>query len=130
MAYGKEQILDLYECDVSKFNREDLEQYCIELCALIDMERGPIEFWDYEGWPEEHEAAPIHLSGITAIQFISTSNITIHALDKVGEMMINVFSCKDFDVNKVRKFTAKRFRSAYLGEQIIVRGERSKCQNL
>ncbi len=130
MAYGKELILDLYGCDVSKFNREDLEQFCMELCASIDMERGPIEFWDYEGYPEEHKEAPIHLSGTTAIQFISTSNITIHALDKIGEMMINVFSCKDFDSGVVKFAAVKAFDAKYSDEQIVVRGERSKCQNL
>ena len=42
--YGKELILDLHECDPSKFNRKDLEQFCIELCELIDMNREEIHY--------------------------------------------------------------------------------------
>jgi len=53
--YGKELILDIHECGVSKFNRKDIEEYCIQLCDLIDMVREKIHFWDYEGVPEEEK---------------------------------------------------------------------------
>ena len=103
MAYGKELILDLYGCDASKFNRPALRKFFKELCELIDMNREELHFWDYEGFPEEKAAAPPHLKGTTAIQFLSTSNITIHALD-IGEFYINLFTCKEFNVDAAVKF--------------------------
>ena len=37
-VYGQELILDLHGCDNRKFTRGDIEQFCRELCDLIDME--------------------------------------------------------------------------------------------
>ncbi len=132
MAYGKELILDLYECNPKKFNRDDIEQFLIELCKLIDMERCDLHFWDYVDFPEEKATAPPHLDGTTAVQFIKTSNITIHTLDKVGEVYINLFSCKDFDVRKAYRFVVQFFQTQMYNcdYKVIIRGEKSKCQNL
>ncbi|MCK5020573.1 MAG: S-adenosylmethionine decarboxylase [Candidatus Peribacteraceae bacterium] len=128
--FGLEYILDLKSCSTEKFNREGLTQYFEELCDLIDMERCDLHFWDYEGFPEEKAAAPLHLDGTSAIQFIKTSNITIHTLDKVGEIYLNIFSCKSFDDKKVREFTAKFFRGFAQNETVIYRGTMSDCKNL
>lgn len=126
--FGQELILDLYGCDVSKFNREALEEYLIELCILIDMERADLHFWDYEDYPEEKAEAPPHLDGTSCVQFITTSNITIHTLDKVGEVYINLFSCKDYDKDVATDFTVTFFDAD--PEQVaalsIKRGRRSK----
>ena len=37
MAYGVELILDLHECDTTRFNREDLTRFFHDLCEAIDM---------------------------------------------------------------------------------------------
>lgn len=109
-VYGKEVIMDLYECDTSKFNRKELRRYFKELCALIDMERCDLHFWDYLGVPQEEiDAEPDHLVGTSAIQFIKTSNIVIHTLDRLGKVFLNVFSCKDYDANIVIEFSKKFF---------------------
>lgn len=128
MAYGKELIIDLYGCSIEKFNRQGLTQYFEELCDLIKMEREKLEFWDYEDCPEEKLLAPIHLDGTTAVQFISTSNITIHTLDKINEILINVFSCKKFNCQDVLNFTIKFFEAKESDSQVIVRGRKSQCQ--
>ena len=130
MAYGKELVLDLYGCDPVYFTRAYIEQFLEDLCKLIDMERCDLHFWDYVDYPEEKAAAPPHLDGTTAVQFIKTSNITIHTLDKVGEVYLNLFSCKQFDEGTVKFFVVKRFDAKYTDSQVIIRGERSQCQNL
>lgn len=107
--YGKELILDLYNCNVDKFTRKDLKQYFIQLCKVIDMKRCKLCFWDYKGEEEEYEKAPDHLKGTSAIQFISTSNITVHALDVLQRVYINIFSCKDFDENIAIEFSENWF---------------------
>ena len=67
--YGKELIVDMNNCDVSKFNRKDIEAYLVELCDnVIDMEREDLHWWDYEDDPEGYEAAPAHLRGISCVQ--------------------------------------------------------------
>lgn len=108
--YGKELILDIHNCDSSTFNRNSIEKYFIELCKLIDMQREDLHFWDYYGEPRwEYNRAPDHLKGTSAIQFIKTSNITIHTLDILKKVFINIFSCKDFDSIKAAKFSEKWF---------------------
>ncbi len=109
MSYGQELILDVHYCNSKKFTRNNLKQFFILLCKEIDMERCDLHFWDYEGHPEEYKKAPIHLKGISAVQFISTSNITIHTLDKLEKVFINIFSCKAFDGQKVINFVEKYF---------------------
>ena len=103
--YGKELILDIHGCSPLRFSRESIENYFISLCNEIDMTRGPLYFWDYEGEPEEYAVAPSHLKGVSAIQFITTSNITIHTLDDLKRVYLNIFSCKDFNAEHVCKFS-------------------------
>lgn len=119
-GYGKELILDLHECD-GPFSRTQIEDFCVELCDLISMERGPIHFWDYAGYPEEYAAAPSHLKGVSCVQFIKTSNITIHSLDEMGQVYLNIFSCKDFDPDVVTNFSLKSFGGHLVNKQVIRR---------
>lgn len=128
MAYGTEFILDLYDCSTEKFNRKGLTQYLEELCELIDMERCDLHFWDYKGSHAAYKKAPDHLKGTSAIQFILTSNITIHTLDVVREVMINIFSCKHFNHGKVRYFTREFFKAKSSTEELVIRGKDTKCK--
>ncbi len=121
-GYGKELIMDLHFCDVSKFNRCEITRYFDELCVLIDMKKGrPCIFWDYKGHPKEYKAAPPHLKGTSAVQFILTSSIVLHSLDLLKTVYINVFSCKDFDSVAVEKFTREYFSSTLVSVEEVER---------
>jgi len=109
--YGKELIIDLYNCDTMKFNRKSLKRYFKELCDLIDMQRCKLVFWDDVGVPEENKQTLPHTTGTSAVQFILTSNITIHTLDLMGNAYINIFSCKDFNSDSAENFTRKYFHA-------------------
>lgn len=127
MAYGKELIIDLYGCDVSKFTRESIKNWLDELCKLIDMNQEDLHFWDYEGVSEEDkELVPDHLLGISAIQFITTSDIVIHTVDRLRECYINLFSCKPFDEDKAANFIQNWFGAKRVQSQIVIRGSDSK----
>lgn len=130
MSYGKELVLDMYGCNPVLFTRGYIEQFLIELCELIDMERCDLHFWDYVGYPEEKATAPMHLDGTTAVQFIKTSNITIHTLDQVDEMYLNLFSCKHFEQDEAAIFITDSFKCTDWVQSILIRGERSRCQNI
>ena len=118
--YGKELILDLHECDTDKFNRKDLRTFCKQLCDLIDMKRCKLVFWDYKGYPEEYELAPVHLKGTSAIQFISTSNITIHTLDVMKRVYLNIFTCKAFNPKIAERFSRNFFKCKKVKQCIII----------
>ena len=107
-TYGKELILDLHGCNVEKFTKYYINKFFKALCKEIDMVAETVTFWGY-ATQEELDAAPDHLAGLSAVQFIKTSNITIHALNKLKVVYLNIFSCKDFDDKVVMKFCIDYF---------------------
>ncbi len=121
MEYGKELILDLHECNPEKFSRKALKKFLKHLCRKIEMKRCQLHFWDYKGCPDEYAAAPDHLKGVSCIQFISTSNITIHTLDVLQKVFLNIFSCKPFDAETAAAFSAAYFEGEIATKQVVER---------
>jgi len=119
--YGVELILDLHNCDVTKFNRQSLEKYFIELCDLIDMQRCELHFWDDLDTPEEEKQTSPHTTGTSAIQFILTSNVTIHTLDILKKVFVNIFSCKDFSTSVAERFTVEWFGGTAVSSTVVDR---------
>lgn len=119
--YGKELIIDLHYCNVSKFNRKALRKYFKELCILIEMERAKLVFWDDVGVSEEEKQILPHTTGTSAVQFILTSNVTIHTLDMLKCVYINIFSCKDFDSIAAEMFTRDYFKGKVIQSTVINR---------
>lgn len=119
--YGKELILDIHNADTSKFTRDELETYFEDLCGIIKMERDEVYFWDDLDTPEEERQTEPHTKGTSAVQFILTSNITIHTLDELAKVYINIFSCKDFDEAVARRFTELFFDGVVITEKTIDR---------
>ncbi len=123
MSYGTELIIDLKGCDVSQFDRDALEVYFVQLCKLIDMKREDLHFWDDEGVPDHLKRTEPHIVGISAVQFILTSNVTIHALTILKECYVNIFSCKYFDIDVALSFTRRWFRAEEFASQVVKRGD-------
>ena len=115
-CYGKEVMFDMYRCDVTKFNRRDLRKFFNRLVKLLDMKKGDLHFWDDVGVPKAERQTDPKTKGTSAVrastkdtskvavQFILTSNITIHCLPLLERVYINIFSCKDFDTADARRF--------------------------
>ena len=120
-TYGQELILDLHECDATLFTRQSIEQFCSELCDLIDMERSDLHFWDDVGVPEEERQTSPKTKGTSAVQFILTSTIVIHTLDLMKAAYVNIFSCKEFDADEAAKFTANWFGSEDWTANVVIR---------
>jgi len=123
-TFGYELILDLSNCSVEKFNRTDLTKFFVEICELIDMKREDLHFWDYEGYEDEIPYDQPHLVGTTAVQFISTSNITIHTLEILKAVYVNIFSCKEFNKDVAENFTCNFFKGDIDNSHFIERGKK------
>lgn len=119
--YGMELVLDLHDCDPARFTRPGLEIFFGELCSLLDMDRGPLHFWDYGGNPKAKAEAPPHLKGTSAIQFIYTSNITVHTLDDLRRVYLNIFSCREFEAGQAADFAARYFDASWQGQRVFQR---------
>ncbi len=120
-SYGKELILDIHNCDSSKFTRSSIRNYFAELCSLIKMDREKLYWWDDHGVPLEEQETEPHLKGTTAVQFIRTSNITIHTLDLLRNAYVNIFSCKEFDTEEAAAFTVKWFGASDWTTNVVTR---------
>jgi S-adenosylmethionine/arginine decarboxylase-like enzyme len=119
--YGLELILDLHGCDSSKFTRASITEYFEQLCDLIDMQREDLHFWDDVGLSEEDKQTSPHTQGTSAVQFILTSSIVIHALDQLKAIYINIFSCKVYDPKIAEKFTVEWFSATDCSSKLIDR---------
>lgn len=120
-GYGKELILDIHNCDVATFTRHYIQLYFDELCGLIDMTQCKMHFWDDEDVPEELKQTEDHTTRISAVQFILTSNITIHTLSKLNKVFINIFSCKSFNHEEAEFFTQEFFEGKVVKSTVIDR---------
>ena len=118
--YGKELILDLHECDESMFTKEHIDEFFRLLAKATDMELCVRHWWTMDDCPPEWKDVP-HLNGISAVQFISTSNFTIHALTDLKAVYLNIFTCKDFDEKKAENFAAEYFSGDVVTCKTIVR---------
>lgn len=114
--YGQELILDLHECGNCSMDL-DLQGFCEALAELIHMETE-----DYHEWKsEETDVRDVNTYGISCIQFIITSNITIHVLPLKRAVYINLFSCKEFDVNIASRFCEQEFRAEECVRNVVER---------
>jgi len=119
--YGKEVILDCYYCDVTLFNRRDIRRFMNQLVKRLKMKKGPLHFWDDVGVPKRYRQTKLATTGASAVQFILTSNITIHCLDKLHRVYVNIFSCKDFSEGEAKQFVQTFFNAFTVRIHVLYR---------
>ena len=112
-------ILDLSDCRAKNLN--DLETiYGIldELPDLMEMTKvSPPIVFPYKG-------------GITGFIVIATSHIAIHTFPDDCYVFLDVFSCKDFDIDKAASFLVEKFKAEGVHQQNIQRGRDFKGKGL
>lgn len=118
MNYGQELILDLHQCTNATMD-VNIQEFCEELAELVDMEIADFHLWASE--PDEEKDPRIF--GISAIQFILTSNITVHMLPLLqrGSVYVNLFSCKSFDAEIATQFVKQYFEATECRSQVVKR---------
>ena len=120
-VYGTELILDLHECDASRFTRQGIESFFEKLCELINMEQCDLHFWDDVGVPVDEQQTDPKTKGTSAVQFILTSTIVVHTLEFLKTVYVNVFSCKAFDTDEAANFVAAWFSSGDWTASVVTR---------
>ena len=103
--WGLLTSLDLYDCDPDTIrDARKIKQYVVELCDLIEMKRfgecQVVNFGDDE-----------RVKGYSMIQLIETSLISGHFADLTNAAYIDIFSCKPYDLDQVRRFTQEFFEA-------------------
>lgn len=99
--YGKHLILDARGCNENILSMDAVATFIKELVPAIDMVAHGDLVIDHFGEGDE--------VGISAVQLIVTSTITVHTNDKYRDFFLDVFSCKWYDED----FVAERFKKVF-----------------
>jgi S-adenosylmethionine decarboxylase len=93
-------IVDVSHAGPAISDPEAIKSFLVDMAAATDMSvlAGPLVA---EGIPEN--------PGITGFVIVDFSHVSVHTFTKFGEAMIDVFSCKEYDPEKVRELCKKTF---------------------
>ena len=106
VPWGKSVSIDLFDCNRTTLSDPQIiKDFIIGVIKSIGMQaHGPTHI-DRFGDPQ------CGLEGWSAMQFIETSSITLHADEMGNRCFIDIFSCKDFDASKACHFAKTCFQS-------------------
>ncbi len=117
VPWGQHLVLDFKDCPKELLaDKENILDWSKELVQAIDM----IAY----GEPIiEHFATHSHeAAGYTLLQMIETSNIAAHFAENIGQVYIDVFSCKAFDVEVALGICKKYFKPTLANMHKLDRG--------
>lgn len=111
--YGKHLILTATGCNDNLIDLAAITDFITELVERIDMVAygDPIAARFGSGIEE----------GISAVQLIETSAITIHTNDMARDLYLDVFSCKGYNELAVIQFVRECFAPTSVNYQILLR---------
>lgn len=117
-AFGFQLLLDLYDCRPGAC--DDLAlcyRFLDEVVGYLGMEKqAPPNIFRT---PDEHFPDKAGLSGWAPLV---ESSVVIHTLTPKNFISIDIYCCKEFDVNKAKLFVHKFFSPRRMDEQFILRG--------
>ena len=114
-GWGVEMQLDIHNCNPELIrSKEAISRYVRELCDLIEMKR-------FGETQVVHFGEDEKVAGYSMIQFIETSLISGHFANATNASYINIFSCKLYDPQIVREFTAKFFGGTVANSTTTIR---------
>ncbi|VVC05561.1 S-adenosylmethionine decarboxylase [uncultured archaeon] len=127
--YGQECILDFSDVPNSFFHKHTIRLFSEKLCDEINMRKGPnyVHVWGEDKQERKHfqGAGAIKADGISVsavcTQFLYSSSITIHALDEIHKVFVNIFSCNKFDAAKAEKFCQENVGGKIVARHNIIR---------
>jgi S-adenosylmethionine decarboxylase len=123
-SYGIEVFIDLHKCNTEKFTKDGMVNFVNELIQKADMQA----FGDPVIWEDFDQTEP-HLKGISIFQWIHTSNIVVHALSMTQLAMVNLFTCKPFNCEKIVEFAKSYFEAEQTIHKISPRGLRNEMDS-
>lgn len=115
--FGPHLMLDCSDCDRAKLASVDLvSQVLDEFPAAIGMTKimPPYVFRYHGEVPEDW--------GISGVVLIAESHISIHTFPEKGFFSLDIFSCKDFDVDKALEFAREKFNVGHYEKTLVMRG--------
>jgi len=115
--WGYHLVLDCAGCDHEKItNGENIRAFTKELVKRIDMVAYGEPIVEHFATHDPEKA------GYSMVQLIETSNICAHFVDRDDTCYVDVFSCREFNIDVVKQtvvefFGANTMRTTYLTRQ-------------
>ncbi len=114
-GWGLLASIDLYDCDNALIkDSQIIRKFIKSLCVVIDMK--PV------GSPIIGKFGEGKLYGLSAMQFIETSSITIHCDSEISNrVFIDIFSCKNFNSGKAAYYCYDFFKAHSMKLNTLIR---------
>lgn len=117
IAWGYHLLVDCANGDIDKISsKENVSRFVKDLIKEIDM----VAYGDL--MIERFATHDPDKAGISFCQMIETSNITGHFVDLNGDFYIDVFSCKEYDIELVLKLIERYFSPKDIKHTLAYRG--------
>lgn len=115
--WGQHLIFDFNGCPPERLkSKENIQNWGKELIETIDMV-------SYGEPVIEHFATHSHeAAGYTYAQLIETSLVSAHFAENIGQVYIDIFSCKAFENEKAMDVCKKYFEPAEINQTSLIRG--------
>lgn len=114
--WGYHLMLDCMSCKiVSVTSEENIRNFIKELVPAIDMVAYGEPMINHFATHDPEKA------GFSFCQMIETSSITAHMVDNNGDMYLDIFSCKTFDIGRVQEVVQKYFDPMKMRVNFITR---------
>ena len=111
--YGRHVMVDATLCNERLLELDDINAFVAELVKRIDMVAyGDIVSARFGGGIE---------TGISAVQLIETSAISLHTNDEARDLYLDVFSCKDFQAGTVVDVVTEYFAPESMNVRDLLR---------
>jgi S-adenosylmethionine/arginine decarboxylase-like enzyme len=102
-VWGIASSVDIYDCEPDKIRDADfIRKFVAELCDLIEMKR-------FGETQVVHFGEDERVAGYSMVQLIETSLISAHFANQTNTTYLDVFSCKPYDPETVRRFAKISF---------------------
>ena len=111
--YGKHLIASFKRCNQNIIDKQIISEFLHQLAIDVDMQ--PFGQPIVERFGEGIEI------GISGVQLIETSAITVHTNDMARDLYLDVFSCKDFDADEVLQIVQDRFAPEEYTHKVLLR---------
>jgi len=117
-AFGPHLTLDLSNCNKEKLKSLDfIFKTLYDLPNVIGMTKiTQPHVFPYSGLIPEDK-------GVTGFVVIAESHISIHTFEQKDFVFIDVFSCKNFDVDLAAKYLIDEFEAKSVEKNIVLRGK-------
>src|SRR3989338_1972227 len=115
--FGPHLTIDMYGCNKKKLKDVNfVHNFLTELPALMGMTRiMPPYVFSYSGLKPEDW-------GVSGIVLIAESHLSVHTFPEKGYASVDIFSCKEFDVEAASDIIASKFEAKTYERNFMMRG--------